>query len=62
MNRISIAPLACSLSVIASIAAAQTTTCRQLSTGGYECSDGFRARSLPNGGLEYVDGTRSRSL
>jgi hypothetical protein len=62
MNRISIAPLPCLYSVIASIAAAQTTTCRQLPTGGYERSDGFRARSLPNGGMEYSDGTRFRSL
>jgi hypothetical protein len=60
MNGISIVPLACLFSVITSIAAAQTITCRQIPIGGYEFSDGFRARSLPNGGMEYSDRTRSR--
>jgi hypothetical protein len=51
-----------SLSLGIPTAFAQTTNCRPLPTGGYQCDNGLRATPLPNGGLLYNDGTRSRPL
>ncbi len=41
---------------------AQTTNCRALPTGGYECDNGLVARPLPGGGMEYSNGTTARPL
>jgi hypothetical protein len=51
-----------SLSLGISMAFAQTTNCRPLPNGGYQCSDGLRATPLPNGGMQFNDGTRSKPL
>ena len=57
-----LAVLGLSLSLGSSTAFAQTTNCRPLPTGGYQCDNGLRATPLPNGGMQYNDGTRSRPL
>jgi len=51
-----------SLSLGTPMALAQTTNCKPLPNGGYQCSDGLRATPPPNGGMQYNDGTRSRPL
>jgi hypothetical protein len=48
--------------VFISPAVAQSTNCRPLPGGGYQCSDGLRATPYPDGGLLFNDGTRSRPL
>jgi len=48
--------------VFISPAVAQTTNCRPLLGGSYECDNGLTARPLPGGRMQFSDGVTSRRL